>query len=191
MTTAAENWKIIDEFENYEISDLGFVRNKNSRKIKKHQIKENEYFYVQLWKNNKSKNKNIHRLVALAFIENPSKLPLVDHIDCNKQNNRVENLRWCTYSQNNANSKMNSTNATGIKEVGWDKNTKKYHAQIGLNNKLYHLGLYDSKEEAAFVYEFFSLMLFKEFAKITRKFNQYYSKDLFKKIKEIIQHHNF
>ena len=188
MTTANANeqWKLI---EGYEVSNLGFVRNRNTQKFKKLFIRENGYFYVHLWKNGKNYTKTVNRLVAMAFIENPSNLPLVDHIDGNKQNNRVENLRWCTHSQNNTNTKINSKNTTGIKGVSWNKNNKKYHAQISLNNKQYHLGYFDSLKEAGFVYEFFSLLLFKEFAKITKKFNQYYSKELFEKIKEIINHY--
>ena len=127
----------------------------------------------------------------MAFIENPSKLPLVDHINGDKQNNRVENLRFATKSQNQANSKLYSTSTTGIKGVTWHKQNKKFYAQIKINSKQYHLGYYDFKEEAGFVFEYFSLMLFKEFAKITRKFNKYYSKDLFEKIKKLIKHHNF
>jgi len=161
-----EHWKLIENFENYEVSDTGFVRNRNSRKILYQNIKKNGYFYVQLWKNNKSKNKNIHRLVAITFIENPNNLPLVDHLDGNKQNNRFSNLRWCTQSQNIANTKMYSTNTTGIRGVYFNKKNQNFRAQIGLNNKNYDLGSYDSEFEAGFVQEFFSLLLFKEFASL-------------------------
>jgi len=51
------------------------------------------------------------------------------------------------------------------------------------------LGLYQNKEEAGFVFEFFSLKLHKEFANITRKFYKYYSTELFEKIKELVKYH--
>ena len=86
---------------------------------------------------------------------------------------------------------MHSNSTTGIKGVTWDKNAKKFIAQIKLNGKKYNLGYYDSEFEAGFCYEFFSLMLFKEFAKITRKFNKYYTPELFEKINKLIKHHNF
>ena len=53
--------------------------------------------------NGKRKGELIHRLVALHFIENPNGYPEVDHIDRNKENNNVENLRWVTHSENNKN----------------------------------------------------------------------------------------
>ena len=117
--------------------------------------------------------------------------PVVDHINRNTESNIIENLRWCTISENKANSKMNSNNKLGIKGVRLHKKSQKYIAQIEFNKNKYHLGSYECKETAAFVYEFFSLMLFKEFAKITRKFNKFYTPELFEKIKELIKHHNF
>ena len=58
---------------------------------------------VKLFNNQKSKNLSIHRLIGIHFIPNPNNLPCIDHIDRNKQNNNIENLRWCTYQTNNRN----------------------------------------------------------------------------------------
>ena len=62
-----EHWKIIEGFENYKVSDLEFIRNRNSRKIKKQCAHENGYFYVQLWKNGKKYNKSVYRLAVYTF----------------------------------------------------------------------------------------------------------------------------
>ena len=61
------------------------------------------YFQARLWKDNKEHRCYIHRLVAEAFIDNPNNYTQVDHIDTNKLNNTVWNLRWCTPSMNNMN----------------------------------------------------------------------------------------
>lgn len=58
------------------------------------------YVYVVLTKSGKSKNALLHRIVASAFLPNPSALPEVNHIDGNKDNNSVHNLEWCTPEQN-------------------------------------------------------------------------------------------
>lgn len=62
--------------------------------------KKNGYLSVNLYKNGKQKHCYIHRIVAEAFIPNPHNLRYVNHIDCNKHNNAVSNLEWCTQSEN-------------------------------------------------------------------------------------------
>lgn len=69
------------------------------------------YLQVALMaKNGKKKNELVHRLVALAFIDNPNNLPQVNHMDENKVNNCIENLEWC-------NAKYNSNYGTHIARV--------------------------------------------------------------------------
>ena len=58
------------------------------------------YLRISTRINGKSKSFLLHRLVALAFIENPNRLPCVNHKDENKQNNSAENLEWCDYKYN-------------------------------------------------------------------------------------------
>lgn len=60
----------------------------------------NGYLQVTLYKEHKRTQKLIHRLVAETYIENPQDLPQINHIDGNKQNNKVENLEWCDNSMN-------------------------------------------------------------------------------------------
>ena len=60
----------------------------------------NGYLHVVLSMNGKTVTKKVHRLVAETFISNPDNLTEVNHKDCNRANNNVENLEWCTRSYN-------------------------------------------------------------------------------------------
>ncbi len=96
-----EEWRIISENENYEVSRLGQIRNKKTKKILKKRILPSGYENVGLSAYPaKRKTYYIHRLVALAFIPNPNNFPQVNHKDRNKANNKVENLEWATRSMN-------------------------------------------------------------------------------------------
>ena len=92
-----ESWKVIYDFPNYEISNYGNVR--NNTKIVKAVPNKHGYNVVVLC-NGTRKSVNVHRLVAAAFIPNPDNKPCVDHIDGNKRNNYVSNLRWVTPVEN-------------------------------------------------------------------------------------------
>lgn len=91
-------WKTIQKEPNYEISSEGEVRNKVTGKIKSQRLGRG-YRRVTLYPSGITYT--IHRLVALAFLENPKNLPSVNHKDGNKENNNVSNLEWCTVKENN------------------------------------------------------------------------------------------
>lgn len=95
-----EIWKDIEGYEDlYEVSDEGNVRNKKTGRILK-PGKKNDYKFVGLFKNGKSKYRLVHRLVGKAFIPNPDNKPEIDHIDKNRSNNNVDNLRWVDRQEN-------------------------------------------------------------------------------------------
>tara|TARA_R110000868_G_scaffold405816_1_gene685654 strand:+ start:561 stop:1085 length:525 start_codon:yes stop_codon:yes gene_type:complete len=92
-----ENWKFINE--KYEISNTGKLR--NGEYILKGKVGANGYVsYSMSMGNYQRKYEMAHRLVAKAFIENPENKAEVNHIDCNRLNNDVTNLEWCTHSEN-------------------------------------------------------------------------------------------
>lgn len=108
-----EIWKDIPCYEGlYEVSNCGNVRSitrtvRFGRGYKtyesqflKFQTDKDGYFRVGLSKNGKKKQFRVNRLVAMAFIDNPNNLPVVNHKDGDKQNNHVENLEWVTHSEN-------------------------------------------------------------------------------------------
>lgn len=107
-------WKKIST--NYSINEDGIVRNDVTGKIKSTYINTgNNYAYVDLWENNKAKKRTIHRLLAEAFIPNPDNKPTVDHIDGNRQNNSLDNLRWATYSEQNSRFETSGVRAQKVK----------------------------------------------------------------------------
>lgn len=97
------------------------------------------YCRVCLCKNKVKKCIFIHRLVAGAFIENPENKKEVDHIDRNRQNNNVANLRWVTHVENQQNRGMSSNNITGVTGVSEYYSGKYlyYLACIKENKKVY------------------------------------------------------
>lgn len=95
-----EEWRVITDFPNYYVSNLGNVKNIKTSKIMKQTIKSG-YYHVCLTNETIKKIFKIHRLVALSFINNPENKPEVNHEDKNKLNNNVNNLSWMTRKENN------------------------------------------------------------------------------------------
>lgn len=77
----------------------------------------------------------------------------IDHIDQNKMNNRIENLRAATRSENQHNRSTNSNNSSGYPGVSFDKNTNKHKAYININSKQIYLGIFNTAEEAYLEYQ--------------------------------------
>jgi hypothetical protein len=101
-TIEGEIWKKIEGYPNYSVSNMGRVRIDRNNYIKK--LNKNfGYNLVALSNNSNNKTHRMCRLVAQAFIPNPKNLPIVDHINTIKDDDRTENLRWVTHSGNNNN----------------------------------------------------------------------------------------
>lgn len=77
----------------------------------------------------------------------------IDHINGNKLDNRIENLREATTSQNGHNTFIRKNNTSGIKGVSWSKKLQKWHARIRVDYQRIHLGYFDNIEEAVPVLE--------------------------------------
>lgn len=99
-----EEWRPIEGYPNYEVSNMGRVKSLNynhtkKEKLLKQGITNRGYYRIQIY-NNQIVKCSVHRLVATAFIPNPDNLPCVNHRDENPQNNSVENLEWCDVKYN-------------------------------------------------------------------------------------------
>lgn len=95
-----EEWRDVAEYEDiYEVSSLGNVRNKKTKRVLRPATKGG-YALVGLCKDGKGKTIPVHRLVAFAFIPNPENKPFVNHIDGNKTNNSLVNLEFATVQEN-------------------------------------------------------------------------------------------
>lgn len=95
-----EIWKKIADFENYEVSNLGNVRNAKTGRIMKPHKNTVGYWQTAIHKDGKQHFKCTHKLVAEAFVDNPRHCTEVNHLDEDKNNNRADNLAWCTHKEN-------------------------------------------------------------------------------------------
>ena len=144
-----------DQEGTYQVSNLGRVKSLKCGKerILKANVDSRGYLYVKLCKDRKTKNRTIHQMVAIAFLDhtpNGHKL-VVNHKDFDRKNNKVENLEITT-QRNNANKKHLKRSSKYV-GVCWYKSSKKWMANIYVNGKRKHLGLFTNELEASEVYQ--------------------------------------
>jgi hypothetical protein len=142
-----EIYKSIDGYD-YEVSNIGNVRNKHTCRILKQTINNHGYNSISLYKNKIKKTFEIHRIVANAFIENTDNKPCVDHIDNNKLNNIVSNLRFATIKENNRNTRISKRNTSGIKGVSFSKCNNKWESYIYIDGIKKGLGYFNNIDDA-------------------------------------------
>ena len=154
------------QFIKFEISNFGRVREIDD---KNHYLQGtvNKDGY-RIFEYNKKKI-GAHRLVALHFLENQDNKPVVDHIDNDRLNNKVNNLRWATHKENNFNMSLSSKNTSGFKGVCFNKKYNKWNAYINIDGKLKHLGSFDKIEDAIKARVFKAKELYGEFLNTVEK----------------------
>ncbi|WP_286777107.1 NUMOD4 domain-containing protein [Sphingobacterium sp. UBA2074] len=147
-----EIWRDIPGYEGiYQSSTKGFIRSldrllKNSKGqfIKKGSIKslnksKNGYLSVDLYRDNKRQTLLIHRIIAITFINNTKNADTVNHINGDKYDNDVNNLEWCTYSENHKHSYEKLGRIAGMKGKRNELNTNsKPIIMINSNDEIVH-----------------------------------------------------
>jgi len=113
---------IIDYEKLYKINNEGKIWSEIKKKMLKPRIHSHGYLRVCLCKENTIKDFYIHRLVAQHFIPNPENFFIIDHIDNNKKNNLMNNLRWTTSSENNRNIKVKKLASTNERNISITRN---------------------------------------------------------------------
>ena len=140
--------EIID-YQNYLIYNDGKVQNKKTKRYLKPITNRSGYLYVNFSKDGKRKTHRIHRLVGLHYIPNPENKRCIDHINRIRTDNRVENLRWVTHSENSQNQGVRKNNKLGIKNISYNKinNRYKYEKIIqGVKHIKYFITLKEAEE---------------------------------------------
>ena len=110
------------------------------------------YQYYGMNYNGKQQNIRIHRLIYWMYHPLTSFDLQIDHIDRNKINNDLSNLRLATYSENNCNKTKKPNTSSKYKNVYWFKRGKKWQTAVKVNYKSSYIGIYDSQREAAIAY---------------------------------------
>jgi hypothetical protein len=150
----------------YQVSNLGNVKSlarmaKHYKggekiiyeKILKKRIGKDRYFHVGLYKDGISKTKKVHKLVAIAFLDHkPCGMnKVVDHINDNSFDNRLENLQLITNRENVY--KTQGKYSSKYKGVNWSKSNKKWTVRIRIKNERKFLGYFDCELSAHLAYQ--------------------------------------
>ena len=147
----SEIWKNVDGFPDFKISSLGSMIDNRTGGKAFTKIKDG-YRYVNMNcpTTGVCKERAVHRLVALHFIETEQK-KIVDHINGNRLDNRLCNLRYATDKENSYNkSKTKSQTSSKFKGVSCERG--KFKAQVWKDNKVYNLGRFETEVEAGQAY---------------------------------------
>jgi hypothetical protein len=157
-----EEWKDIIGYENYyKISNKGNIKSldriitlkngftrKEPGKNMKIGLSHKNYYFVMLSKNSKNTYYEIHRLLAIHFLENINNYNIVNHIDGNSLNNNLNNLEWCNLRENTTHGNLNKNLSSNFPCVYKPKNSKKFLAEIKHNKKKVYLGSFNNEIDA-------------------------------------------
>ena len=154
-----EIWRDIKNYEGYyQVSSFGKVKSLPRKgRLKEKILKQSNrvgYLSVSLCRGGNLKSRNVHQLVAIAFLDhtpNGYKGLIVDHKNNDRRDNRLENLQLINARQNT--SKDRKGGSSSYVGVSWHKPTSRWIAHISINGKKRHLGLFTDELEASEAYQ--------------------------------------
>ena len=161
-----EQYAMITDYPNYAVSSYGKVINITTGRILKPRKNRDGYYYVNLYKNKVMFYKKIHRLVTITFLNNPENKKCTDHIDRNRLNNNILNLRYATRSENNQNVSIKKNNTSTCSGVSFHKKSDKWCVQITINGTRTHIGYYANFDDAVTIRKEQEKIHYKEFQAI-------------------------
>lgn len=168
----------LKKYNEYDLSgDIGICHLDDSNEKVLFDIEDYDLIKNILWKLDESGYARGYDVVSKKYIRmhkiitNTNKDTIVDHINMNKLDNRKENFRFATHSQNRINSPVRSNNTTGIQGVTFENN--KWRSRITVNNKSIHLGVFDDFNDAVITRLKAEKKYYKEFAMQRHLFDKY------------------
>lgn len=139
-----ENWKIINGYPDYSISDTGYVKSLRYNRILKASVNGSWYQHVNLICNKRKKTWAIHRLVIEHFGPPMPDNSIVDHKDKNKLNNHIDNLEWVSIRENTLRGYGNQDKKLKVKELRQQGMTiKKIAEEIGMSPAFVQASIYE------------------------------------------------
>lgn len=175
-----EEWKDIKDYEGlYQVSNMGNVKSLKfgKERILKYKINKYGYYLVCLCNKGVKKFHTIHRLVAESFIPNPDNKNEIDHINTDKADNRVENLRWVTHIENMNNSLSIDKRYKSVLQFSlngdiinkWDS-VKEANEELNIGSHITSCCVGKRKTAYGYIWRYYDLELYLE-SKLFKAFN--------------------
>ena len=149
-----EEFKELLEYPGYKIGNLGTVIGKFGRPMKP-QTTNNGYYKLDICTDDEQFNKNVHRLVAEAWIPNPKNKLCIDHINRNRLDNRVVNLKWATHKENSQNRTIqiepNLNSKSGVRGLSYSQTYDNWTTSVSIGGKSFRRAFKQKDEALAYL----------------------------------------